>query len=247
MTIATPTDWASKYREVSARELPAYTVMESARYLRIPHRTLQNWAFGSSYLTTSGRRIARPLIEPADPGRHLFSFVNLLELHVLNGLRREHQLKMPAIRSAVDFLRREYESTHPLIDEEMFAHSGSLLVEKYGQLVNASRQGQLAMHRVLGLHLERIERDENKIAVRLFPFTRKKMDADALVDQPRVIAIDPDVAFGRPVIAGSRVATAEVAQRYLGGDSISGLAEDYGRAPVEIEEAIRCELFVDAA
>jgi len=228
----------SGYNSDAARELPAYTLVESSRYLRIPLRTVHNWAFGSSYSTAGGRRQTHRLIVPADEPRHLLSFVNLLELHVLSGLRREHNLKMPAIRTALDYLRREYKSKRPLIDEEMFSHEGSLLVEKYGQLVNASQDGQLAMHRAMGIHLRRIERDDRGVILRLYPFTRKHASTAALVDQPQIIVIDPSVVFGRPVIAGSRMPTAEVADRYLAGDSVSTLAEDYGRSPEEIDSSL---------
>jgi uncharacterized protein (DUF433 family) len=33
-----------------------------------------------------------------------------------------------------------------------------------------------------------------------------------------------------------------IIQRFWAGDSIVHLADDYGREPIEIEEAIRCEL-----
>ena len=57
--------------------------------------------------------------------------------------------------------------------------------------------------------------------------------------------IDPFVAYGRPVIAGSRVTTADVADRFKAGESPEELSKDYDRTPEEIWEAIRCEL--DAA
>ena len=53
------------------------------------------------------------------------------------------------------------------------------------------------------------------------------------------------VAFGRPVLAGSRIPTVEVAERFKAGKPFEALAADYGRPVADIEEAIRCEL--DAA
>jgi uncharacterized protein (DUF433 family) len=94
------------------------------------------------------------------------------------------------------------------------------------------------MHRAMGIHLRRIERDDRGVILRLYPFTRKHASTAALVDQPQIIVIDPSVVFGRPVIAGSRVPTAEVADRYLAGDSVSTLAEDYGRSPEEIDSSL---------
>ncbi len=54
--------------------------------------------------------------------------------------------------------------------------------------------------------------------------------------------IDPRVQYGRPVLAGSGIPTAVIAERYKAGESIDALAADYGRDTGDIEEAIRCEL-----
>ena len=43
------------------------------------------------------------------------------------------------------------------------------------------------------------------------------------------------------VIAGSRVPTSEIAERFQAGESPGELAEDFGRTEDEIWEAIRCE------
>jgi uncharacterized protein (DUF433 family) len=56
------------------------------------------------------------------------------------------------------------------------------------------------------------------------------------------VVIDPELSFGRPVIAGTGLATEVIADRYKAGESIQELAEDYGRPAEEVEEAIRCEL-----
>jgi uncharacterized protein (DUF433 family) len=91
-------------------------------------------------------------------------------------------------------------------------------------------------------YLRRIERDHAGLAARLYPFTRKRSP-----DEPKAIVIDPRISFGRPILAGSGVPTAIVAERYKAGESIDELAEDYGRERLDIEEAIRCELDVEAA
>ncbi|MFQ5925967.1 MAG: DUF433 domain-containing protein [Terriglobia bacterium] len=91
-------------------------------------------------------------------------------------------------------------------------------------------------------HLRRIERDPAGFAVRLFPFTRKRE-----LEEPKVVVIDPYVSFGRPVLVGTGIATAVIAERYKAGESIDDLTDDYGRQRLEIEEAIRCELQLEAA
>lgn len=231
------------------REIPTYGTFDAARYLRMPENTIRAWAFGRSYPAVGGQRRTSPIIEVADPSRHLLSFVNLVELHVLDAIRREHEVPMPEIRKAVRYLRREFESKHPLADEAMETDGSSLFVRKLNQLINVSNEGQLAMEAMLEAHLRRIDRDPKGLAIRLFLLTRKRSRIagaeHARVDEPRAIAIDPTVAFGRPVIAGSRVPTIEIAERFKAGESSQTLARDYERPQEEIEEAIRCEL--DAA
>lgn len=78
--------------------------------------------------------------------------------------------------------------------------------------------------------------------IKLYPFTREHK-----ADEPKTIVIDPYISFGRPVLAGTGIATTIIAQRYKAGESIEELAEDYGRSRSEIEEAIRCELWLEAA
>lgn len=93
------------------------------------------------------------------------------------------------------------------------------------------------MRELLKSHVERIEHDEAGLAIRLYPFTRPDH-----VQQPKAVVIDPCMSFGRPVIAGTGIATAVIAERYMAGESIVELAKDYGRELSEIEEAVRCEL-----
>ena len=228
------------YHGRSPREIAAYNSFETARYLRVPEKTIRNWAYGYSYATSRGEIATKPLIRIADPRSHLFSFVNLLELHVISALRRDHNLQMSKIRRAIEYLEAKLKSDHPLIDEEMETDGTDIFVTKYGSLINASRSGQLAMKALLEAHLRRIERDRHGVAIRLFPFTRTR-DAGTIAEAPKLIAIDPAIAFGRPVIVGSRVPTAEIAERFQAGESPGELAEDFGRTEEEIWEAIRCE------
>lgn len=233
---------------LSPRETPAYSLTEAARYLQIPRRTVHNWVYGHTYETRGGMRKARPLIDAAAPDPHLLSFVNMLELHVLDAIRLVHHVDMRLVRRALDYLRRELGVPHPLADEQMETDGKRIFVWRLGQLIDATSWGQVSMSDLLDIRLSRIERDPSGIAVKLFLFTRRKPEAvDVASREPRAIALDPSIAFGRPVIAGSRIPTIEVAERYKAGDSIEQLMAEYRRPQAEIEEAIRCELRLDAA
>ncbi len=118
----------------------------------------------------------------------------------------------------------------------MLTDGKNLFIEQYGQLVSISEDGQLAMKAVLEAHLQRIERDAKGVPIRLFPFTRSRIE-----ESPQFIVIDPQIRFGKPCITGTRVPTSIIAERHEAGDSIALLADDYGRSTEEIEEALRYE------
>ena len=227
-------------------DVPSYTTSEAARYIRLPIRTVQNWSFG--FRSYGGRS----LIRVTDTDRHLLSFWNVAELHILSALRRYYRISSPNLRSAIQYLEDSFDSPHPLLTERMLTDGVSIFVERAAGLINASRSGQLAIRQVLEAHLQRIEQDVNGLAIRLFPFVRHDSHgADRspamLMNEPKVISIDPRVRFGRPVIAGTSIPTEEIAERFRAGDTFALLAEEYGRPTQEIEESIRCELTLDKA
>ncbi len=76
----------------------------------------------------------------------------------------------------------------------------------------------------------------------LYPFTRRQRE-----DEPKVVEIDARISFGRPVLVGTGIPTAVIAERHKGGETIAELAGDYHRSATEIEEAIRCEQRIAAA
>jgi uncharacterized protein (DUF433 family) len=224
------------------REFPTYAIAETAHYLQIPQTTLRSWVMGRSYPTGMGTRFFEALITLPDSNRPLLSFMNAVEVHVLDAIRRQHQIRMTKMRQALQYLRQYFPSRHPLADQKFETDGLDLFIQRYGQLINISQSGQLALRSLLKAHLQRIERDSQGIAIRLYPFTRNRCS-----DEPRLVVIDPYMSFGRPTLASSGIATAMIAERYKAGESVDEIAGDYGRDRLEIEEAIRCELQIDAA
>jgi len=223
------------------REVPSYTLQEAAHYLRIPLTTLRSWIRGRRYPVKEGQRDFKPLIATADRSSML-SFFNLVEAHVLSAIRKDHRVPLVSVRKALDYLDRKYPSKHPLADHLFETDGMDLFVREYGHLENISKDGQLAMEKLLHAYLRRIERDPSGLPIKLYPFTRKRQ-----LEEPRTVVIDPTISFGRPVLSGTGIPTQVIAERYKAGESIRELAEDYGLPPSQIEEAIRCELPLEAA
>jgi uncharacterized protein (DUF433 family) len=224
-------------KDEDVRELPAYGIAEAAHYLLLPRATLRSWVAGMSYGAGADKKLFRPLIEAAAETPVALSFINLIEAHVLGAIRRKHRVDMPKVRRAIDFLKNEFGSKHPLADHKFETNGVDLFVEHLGEFISASEGGQIAVRDLLKAHLRRIERDDKGFPLRLYPFTR--MDA---TEQPRNIVIDPFISFGKAVITGTGVSTNIVAERFKAGESADELAQDYGCAREKIEEAIRCEL-----
>jgi uncharacterized protein (DUF433 family) len=228
--------------EQDVRELPAYGIAEAAHYLLLPRATLRSWLAGMSYGTGTARKSFRPLIRPAATSPLTLSFINLIEAHVLAAIRRKHGVDMPAVRRAIDFLKNQFGSTHPLADHKFETNGVDLFVERFGEFISVSEGGQLAVRDLLQARLRRIERDDKGFPLRLYPFTR--IDEG---NQPKNIVIDPFISFGKAVIAGTGVSIDIVAERFKAGESSDELAKDYGCAREKIEEAIRCELSFEKA
>ena len=225
------------YRGQDPRELPTYTIAEVAHYLRIPLPTLCSCVVGRPYPVKAGKRYFQPVIVLPDRDSRLLSFVNLVEAHVLDAIRRKHEVPLKKVRRAIAFLQRRFESKHPLADKQIETDGRDLFIERLRQLINISQEGQLAIRELIDAHLQRIEWDASGFALRLYPFTRKRQ-----LQEPKGVVIDPFVSFGRPVLAGTGIPTAVIADRYKARESIDQLADDYGRERGEIEEAIRCEV-----
>jgi uncharacterized protein (DUF433 family) len=223
-------------------DLPAYALVEIAHCLRVPRATLRAWSLGRGYPSASGQKRAAPLIQIADRHTPALSFRNVVELHVLSAIRRKHRVEMSAVRRAIAYLRSQLHVDQPLADQQMATDGKDLFVERYGRLVNISRGGQLEMKSLVKVFLSRIDRSPSGLPIRLFPFTRPRVE-----ESPRSVVMDPTVQFGRPCIAGTGIATSIIAERYMMGDSVAELAEDYAQETLNIEEALRYELEARAA
>lgn len=213
------------------RHQPAYTLAEAARYLKLPQATLRAWTVGRNYPVADGHSRFQELIKPARGKPPLLSFFNLIEAHVLRALRTEHGVSIKALRDSIAYAERTLNIERLLLREDLRTHGGRVLLDHYGQLIELNASGQIAIRKALEDHLARIEWDRWKLPVRLYPYP------SAALDGFRPIAIDANIAFGRPVLAARGVSTHVVAERLDAGESVTDLADDYGVSPSDIEQA----------
>ncbi len=205
--------------------------------------TLRSWVIGRSYTVKSGqeRRWWEGLIERPDPEDSRLSFSNLVEAYVLNVLRKQYQVKMPEVRTALLQASEYYGIPRFLLSEKLRVTHGNVFLDDLGKLINVGKGGQEGMPEILSAYLERIEYPRG-FAETLAPLTR-----DDPKEAPRIILIDPKVAFGRPTVKSKGIRTAAISERFQVGESVDEIAEDYDLSQGEVEEAIRYERVVLAA
>jgi uncharacterized protein (DUF433 family) len=225
-----------KPARVAAEEIPRYSIPDAAQYLRISPSTLGSWTRGRPYPISSGSTWWDGLVERPDPSDPRLSFFNLIEAYVLNALRKQYKVPIPAIRTALVDAEKHYQIPHLLRSDQLRVTQGNLFLKYLGQLINVGRGRQEAMPEILEAYLERIEWDEAGFAAKLSPVTR-----DEPMKSPKLILIDPEVGFGKPIVRSRGIKTSTISERFNLGESIRDLAADYDVGIDEIEEAIRYE------
>lgn len=215
------------------RNQPAYGPAEAARYLRLPAATLRTWMVGRAYPRGGEQATFHPLIKPASRQPLQLSFYNLIEAHVLRALRTEQGVALAELRKAIAFAEKSLNLHRLLLSPELRAYAGQVFLDRYVELINLSASGQLAMRKMFEEHLQRVEWDSWKFPVRLYPYVDT-----TLRDAKRPITIDPNIAFGRPIVQRAGVSAAAITDRIDAGESVEDLADDYDLSPDEIEQAV---------
>ena len=209
--------------------MPNYSSVEAALYLRLKLPDVRRW-------------VSEGVVQAPSGG---ISFLNLIELHILKGLRREYGLPIQRIRRALE----EYSETerteyleHPLLDPRLETDGAHLFLHDGDEYLNLNRPRQRGFPEILSTYLRRIDRLKNA-QIKFFPFIVREAP-----DEPRTVEMSPNIAFGRPVLANTGIATDVIAGRFRARDSITDLAEEYGVPPSMIEDAVRWELpYLNAA
>lgn len=238
-------------RSSGLEDIPRYTFPEAERYLRIPSGTLSSWVRGRHYQISDGeRRFWSKLIARPDPANPRLSFSNLLEAYVIKALRRTYRVPIPTIRRSLDEAAMNYGIPNLLRSDALRVNVRNLFLEDVnGRLVKLGKglQGQQGIPEILNSFLKRIEWATDSTTgfpISLAPVTRDDPDPDK---SPQVVLIRPEIALGKPFVKSRAIRTAAISERFLLGESVAEIADDYDIDPAEVEEAIRYERPAQAA
>lgn len=127
-------------RPLDPRSAPAYTVAEAAALVRVPISTLKTWIHGEG-----ASKKGLLVLPPSRP--RLLAFSHLVEAFVLAAIRRGHGVALQRVRKAIQYVQRELHVERPLIHAKFKTDGVDLFVDQWGRLVNASKDGQVAIAR----------------------------------------------------------------------------------------------------
>ena len=221
-------------RKTDIRARPLYSISEVSEILKIPASTLRDWFVG---VKVRGEYRFRPVFVPASARPLRLSFYNLLEAHVLDALRITHNLSLQRIRKAIRYLKKEFNQTHPLVKMSLYTDGVDIFVKEYGRLLNASREGQIAMKEIINIFLSRIDFSSSGEPENFYPFILKT--TDHLETEEKIIKVNPEINYGRPTVIKKGVPVYVIYERFLAGESVQELAEDYELDTHTIENILR--------
>lgn len=211
-----------------------YGIPEASRLARVHPRTASRWMRGSG--STKRGRIFRPDL-PVVGNRHALSFLDLIDLLVV-GRFREEGVSFQSVRRVYDRLSATLNTTHPFGHSRLLTDGRTIFTETLDQLGDEHLEevlsGQKAMPDVLRPYLKQIvySPDTNKAA--------RWNIADGIV-------IDPDRAFGKPIVAEEGTTTFVLAHAYWANDRNVDLVSDlYDVSTEAVIRAVEFETEFDA-
>ena len=225
-----------------------YTVRDAALYLRAttppPEVPLKVWQRRrKEFIGPTSRHLYAWVRRSLDSSElsHLpredlvLNFTDLVRLRMIV-IMRSRGLPLSLIRHSEEYARQLTGNSQPFVTEMFWTNLSDIFLKWREFLVAASKKGQLAMD-----FLEDYLMPVNH-GLAFSPDER----AEAWVPYEGVL-IDPEIQFGAPCIAGTRIQTEAVWAFHEAGEPVQTLAEMYQVDKRRIESAIEWEKTLERA
>lgn len=206
----------------------AFTLREAAAYLGLPNSTLQNWA------RPNGGAVPVITCFPARGKEATVPFIGFAEAYVLSAFRRAG-VPMQRIRPAVEVLSSGIGVDHALASRRLYTDGAEVLYDASSERgeelrdLTVVRTGQRQFAEVVRNYLKRITYGDDGWAarVRLPAYQRAE------------VIVDPRQAFGMPLVVHGGARVEDLVDRFVAGDTLADIAEDFGVPEPEVEDVVR--------
>jgi uncharacterized protein (DUF433 family) len=206
-----------------------FTLRESAHYLGLPYSTLHTWA-----RPANGQE---PLVTSFAPHRReaRVPFIGFAEAYVLSAFRKAH-VPMQRIRPAVEALAAEIGIEHALASERLYTDGAEVLYDFAANRddedlleLTVVRTGQTQFSELVKDYLKRITYGNDGWASQLRLPTYQRAE----------VVVNPRRGFGLPLVVHGGARVEDLVDRFVAGDSLSDIADDFGVPEPEVEDVIR--------
>jgi uncharacterized protein (DUF433 family) len=224
--LSNATDITSPTRP-SARLL--YVVSDVARYTRVSDGQVRRWLQGYETKAASHEAFLKTMPDRSRDKLAL-SFENLIEVALVAALKSKG-MSTQAIRRAHQQAQKEF-GEFPFAQHQVYKSGKDIFIEasEYVRggaehLSTLTKSGQRAWEPVLHEYLIEIDWRDGW-PVEWTPYED--------------IKLNPEIVFGLPNVSGVRTET--IRGRFMAGESVQVMADDFGLAAKEVETALRYEL-----
>ena len=214
-----------------------YSLAEAERLTKVPQQRIKRWTAGYVYRDKDEERYTAPVIatelEPID-GTPVLDFSDLLEVRFLNAFR-EHGVGWKAIRIAAQ-RAKELLGRHRPFSTRIFKTDGQTILAEIVQeagdkLLLDLVENQYAFEQIISPYLYAgIEFDQLDEPERWWP-----------LGEERCVVLDPQRAFGAPIVAQGGIPTRILADAMQTEGSIEFVAKWYESDPREVCDAVEFE------
>ncbi|TDY24876.1 hypothetical protein B0G81_5322 [Paraburkholderia sp. BL6665CI2N2] len=212
-----------------------YTLQEAERLTGAEAREVSRWLFGYSF--KNGASLPLWTTQLAELDEKVIGFKDLLELRIVKAFRN-HEVPLKVIRSAIDNAKSIFGTEYPFTANRFLTDGRTVFYEALKEqgeteLTDLVRRQLVFEHIVRPELYAGIEFTADGQAKRWFPLKRSN-----------VVVLDPEIAFGKPVLAEYGVRTDLVVETYKVEKSKKMAASLHGIPIAAVDAAIRYERLV---
>lgn len=208
--------------------LGLYTTSELAKILRLPYHKVHRW-INKYWDGELGKEYEENYSWKIEESRAV-SFHSLIEFYVMAELS-ESGVKTRDVLNAHKILSKKYNTAFPFAQKEVLqginTDGKKVFFKTEEGLVTLDGSFQFNLE-LIKVFFKKLEFGTDKLAVKLWPIGKRSS-----------VVCDPNIQFGYPTIAGTRIYPDTIYDLHNNGESKKFIAETYDLTTKQVNDAIK--------